>query len=55
MPDAADVVGEAALRAAFAHLDLSSRMTYAQAMANPLHALCVRNYALALARKRNAP
>jgi len=37
---------------AFAHMALAQRMTFEQAMADPVYALCIRNYAKALETKR---
>jgi len=37
---------------AFAQMELSRRMSFEQAMADPAFALCIRNYAEALEQKR---
>jgi hypothetical protein len=40
------------LREAFAQMALAARMSYDQAMADPVFAVCIRDYAEALERKR---
>lgn len=46
---------ESALRAAFHRLDISRRLTFEQAMADRVYAICIRNLAEATARRINQP